>query len=106
MTPSTTSPEFRGKKSLKIALPLAVWLGAWQLAALVVDSPLLLPGPAAVAVRLAALAGTGGFWLTALASLGRIFAGFAVGAAAGTLGAALAAAWPAASCMAVFPALI
>ena len=96
MTPSTTSPEFRGKKPLKIALPLAVWLGAWQLAALVVGSPLLLPGPAAVAVRLAALAGTGGFWLTALASLGRIFAGFAVGAAAGTLGAALAAAWPAA----------
>jgi NitT/TauT family transport system permease protein len=94
MTPSTTSPDSRGKKLLKIALPLAVWLGVWQLAAVLVDLELLLPGPVSVAGRLATLAGTAQFWLTAAASLGRIFAGFALGAVVGTLGAAVAAACP------------
>ena len=44
---------------------------------------LLLPGPLAVGSRLAALAGTSGFWLSVGATLGRVFLGLAWGALAG-----------------------
>ena len=50
---------------LRVAIPLAFWLGVWQLAALWVDLELLLPSPAAVGRSLAALAGTAEFWLSA-----------------------------------------
>lgn len=73
-------------------MPLAFWLGAWQLAAIWVDTvytpghgALLLPSPLLVWERLAALAARPSFWRTAAVSLGRIFGGFALGAAAGTL---------------------
>ena len=92
MTTSTTSPEKKGNKLLRTALPLAFWLGGWQLAAVLVGKELLLPGPAAVARRLFALAGTAEFWQTAWMSLGRIFGGFTAGALLGTLLAAVAAA--------------
>ncbi|BDF69829.1 nitrate ABC transporter permease [Oscillospiraceae bacterium] len=68
-------------------MPLAVWLGVWQLAAMGVGKELLLPTPAAVGRTLAALAGTQAFWAAAAASLLRVFGGFAAGCA---LGAALA----------------
>ena len=71
-------------------MPLAFWLGVWQLAAVLVDlrtdghGALLLPYPLLVAGRLWALGGQSAFWQAAAVSLGRIFAGFAGGAAAGT----------------------
>lgn len=98
MTPSTTSRNKTRNKILRVVIPLAFWLGVWQLAALAVDlrtgghGALLLPAPALVAQRLAALAGEGAFWRTAAVSLGRIFAGFAAGALLGTLTAAATAA--------------
>lgn len=75
------------RRLIKTAVPLAVWLGVWQLAAMGVGKELLLPTPAAVGRTLAALAGTQAFWATAAASLLRVFGGFAAGCA---LGAALA----------------
>ena len=99
MTPSTTSRNKRPNKILRVVIPLAFWLGVWQLGALFMDwrtaghGSLLLPGPLEVAVRLWALMREGAFWQAGGMSLGRIFAGFLLGAALGTLTAAATAAW-------------
>lgn len=97
MTPSTTS---RNKnKILRVVIPLAFWLGVWQLGAVFMDwrtqgyGSLLLPGPGEVAGRLAALAAEPAFWQAAAMSLGRIFAGFALGAVIGTAAAVATAAF-------------
>ena len=73
------------QKILRVVVPLAFWLGAWQLAAIWVDTvytpghgALLLPSPLLVWERLAALAARPSFWRTAAVSLGRIFGGFAL----------------------------
>ena len=52
----------------------------WQLAAMAVNIPLLLPSPVAVLQRLWQLCGEGEFWYTVLTSLCRILLGFAAGA--------------------------
>ena len=70
---------------LRVAIPLAFWLGVWQLAALWVDLELLLPSPAAVGRSLAALARTAEFWLSALFTLLRVFLGLLGGALLGTV---------------------
>lgn len=80
------SPD-RRKKVLKVALPLVFWLAVWQLLAMAVGLEMLLPTPLAVFESLAALAVTGKFWLSALFSLLRIFAGLLGGT---LLGGALA----------------
>ena len=94
MTPSTTSRNVKRSKLLRAVIPLAFWLGVWQLAAFLVDmrtnghGALLLPYPLLVAQRLWTLAGQGAFWQSAAVTLGRIFGGFAVGAVVGALVAA------------------
>ena len=62
--------------------PAAVllWVLLWQLAAMAVDIPLLLPSPLAVLQRLWQLCREGEFWYTVLTSLCRILLGFAAGA--------------------------
>lgn len=80
MTTSTTI-----RKLLRGAGAAAFWLAAWYLAARALGRPLLLPGPAEVASRFAALAVTGHFWRTAGATLLRVAAGFAAGTLAGAL---------------------
>ncbi len=93
MTPSTTSRNNTLRRLLRVVIPLAFWLGVWQLAAFFIDlrtdghGALLLPAPLLVAGRLGALAGQPAFWQAAAVSLGRIFAGFAGGVAAGALAA-------------------
>lgn len=86
MMTSTTSP----KRFVRAVLPPVFWLGVWQLGAAAVEcwvegrgNELLLPYPLTVLQTLAALAGTGQFWLTVLSSLGRILAGMALGTALG-----------------------
>ena len=79
------------KKVIKLLLPLALWLGVWQLLSLWVGQSLLLPGPWEVLCRLVALAGTADFWATCLTSLGRVFLGGALGAVIGVAVAALSA---------------
>lgn len=81
----------RWEKALRVLLPLAVWLGLWQVLAAQVGQSLLLPGPWEVLVRLWELAQTGTFWATALTSLGRVFLGGALGAVIGAAVAALSA---------------
>lgn len=94
MTPSTTSRNPNRNRLLRAVIPLAFWLGVWQLAAFLVDlrtdghGALLLPYPMLVAGRLWALAGQAAFWQSAAVTLGRIFGGFAIGAAVGALVAA------------------
>lgn len=72
------------KKVLKIALPLAFWLAAWQFLAMAVGLEMLLPTPLAVFRRLAVLSATSKFWLSALFSLLRIFVGLLGGTLLGT----------------------
>ena len=94
MTPSTTSRNPNRNRLLRAVIPLAFWLGVWQLAAFLVDlrtdghGALLLPYPMLVAGRLWALAGQAAFWQSAAVTLGRIFGGFAIGAVVGALVAA------------------
>ena len=64
-----------GKNLLKYAIPPVFWLGVWQLAAWAVGRELLLPGPLAVGARLLELARTADFWLSAGATLWRVFLG-------------------------------
>lgn len=73
---------------VRLLLPPLFWLGVWQCAAMGVDNPFLLPGPARVWGALCALAPTWDFWGAALATLGRVAAGLLAGT---LLGAALAA---------------
>ena len=68
---------------------LAFWCAVWAVLARRVGLTLLLPGPWAVARRLAALACTGEYWKTVGLSLLRVLLGFLSGAAAGMVLAAL-----------------
>lgn len=77
----------------RVLLPLAVWLGLWQLLATGVGLELLLPGPMRVLERLMALCPTALFWHSALITLGRIFLGGALGVLIGGAVAALSARW-------------
>ena len=81
------------KRVLKVLLPLVIWLGLWQYMAWRVGLELLLPGPGRVLERLIALCPTAPFWHAALATLGRVFLGGALGALAGALVAAVSARW-------------
>ena len=68
----------------KYVISPVFWLGAWQLAAWGVGRELLLPGPGAVVRSLISLAWTADFYLSAGATLWRVFLGLAWGTAAGT----------------------
>lgn len=67
----------------KILIPLAFWLLLWALCAAAVGKELLLPSPGAVFHALLSMVTQGDFWHAALLSLGRVSAGFAIGAAVG-----------------------
>ena len=69
------------KRILKNCLIAACWLLLWQLGAMAVGSPVLLPSPWETAKAFVALAGTGFFWKTAGATLLRVAAGFLLGMA-------------------------
>lgn len=66
-------------------LPLVFWLGAWQIAAMIVGQELLLPTPLAVGRTLLSLAETSVFWLSALYTLGRVLLGLLGGVIVGSL---------------------
>ena len=72
-----------GKTLLRVAIPLAVWLGVWQLACVQVGRELLLPAPSAVWECLLELGATRGFWLSAGFTLLRVICGLAGGVALG-----------------------
>lgn len=78
------SPKVK-RALFRVAIPLAVWLGVWQLASWWVGRDLLLPGPASVAGCLVELGQTGEFWLSALSTLARVVAGLVGGVVLGAL---------------------
>lgn len=87
MTTSTTRDKRTGARRLSPALrvgAVAVWLLLWQLAAMRIGLPLLLPSPLAVLARLGQLCTSADFWLTVLSSLLRILLGFLLGVLFGT----------------------
>jgi NitT/TauT family transport system permease protein len=73
------------RKLLKTAAALLFWGLLWQLASYGVGQELVLPAPLGVLQKLSELIITWPFWLAAGQSLLNVFAGFAVGVAAGTL---------------------
>lgn len=83
MKDSTTRVKHTGHWLLSVA----IWLGVWQVAAMTVDQPVLLPIPLSVGIRLGQLVGMAGFWTTVGQSLLRISLGFVLGL---VLGCALA----------------
>jgi sulfonate transport system permease protein len=73
------------KALLGLALPLVLAIG-WELAvAFGLASGRLMPPPSRIAATFAALAQSGELWTHVSATMGRVLAGFAIGAAAGTL---------------------
>ena len=79
----TKKNRFKLRQPFKILLPIAVWVLVWQIAALIVNKALLIPGPADVFIRLKELAVTAMFWKTAGMTLLRILIGLVIGTAAG-----------------------
>lgn len=69
---------------------IAVWLGVWQAASMIVGRDFLLASPLQTIACFFRLACTGEFYLSALYSLIRIFSGFLLGVGAGVLSAFLA----------------
>lgn len=75
---------------LRTAAAGLFWLAVWQLAAWRINSPLFLPGPMAVFLRLTELVQTAPFWQTALLTLCRVVLGMLWGTVLGVVLACLA----------------
>lgn len=74
------------KTILKAVGVLAFWLALWALCAYAVGKPqLVLPYPTSVAKKLAAMLGTGDFYIVCLTSLAKIFIGLVAGILSGVL---------------------
>ncbi|MCD7819424.1 MAG: ABC transporter permease subunit [Lachnospiraceae bacterium] len=67
------------KKCIRLLGVLAFWLAVWQLAAVTVNFPLLLPAPLSVGKTLLQMASEVTFWKSVFLSLARVFAGMALG---------------------------
>jgi len=79
------------KKTLKILLIALLWLGVWQISALIIGEELLFPSPISVASRLFEMALTSAFYKTIITSLIRILIGMLAGTVIGALGGLLTA---------------
>lgn len=77
------------RKLAKQGAVIILWIALWALLAAAVHQPLLLPSPAAVMVRLAALIQEAAFWQIALFSVGRIMLGILCAVVLGAVMAAL-----------------
>ena len=64
---------------------LLFWALVWQLAAMALGNPLLLPGPIRVLTRLVQLMLDAAFWQTTLASIGRVLLGVVLGILLGSV---------------------
>lgn len=73
----------RLKKAAVFAVSILFWLVIWQIAAMKINSKILLVSPVEVAGRLVRLVPTAEFWKSAAFSAGRILTGFALGMTAG-----------------------
>lgn len=80
----------QNKKFLRTAAVFLLWLGIWQLAAIITNQEILIPTPLATIEALLSLGSTSGFYIAVLLSLLRIIIGFSLGVIVGVLGAVLA----------------
>lgn len=78
------------KKRLITAACVLFWLALWQLAAMLLNTDILLVSPIEAAARLLELLPSAEFWRSVGFSAGRILSGFALGAVSGTVLALLA----------------
>lgn len=69
----------KARRLLYAGISLLFWLGLWDILARAVKLSFALPSVADTALALFGLLITGSFWLTVLASLGRILLGLAIG---------------------------
>ena len=80
---------FKNKKYIRWFV-FVIWMIIWYLAAHLVGSELILPGPHAAFLALVRMTRTGGFWLNVLWTLLRTVLGIVISFAAGVFFAALA----------------
>lgn len=73
------------KKIAATAAAILFWLMIWQIAAMKLNSNIILVSPLETVKRLAELVPLGDFWKSILFSAGRVLIGFALGLAAGTV---------------------
>ncbi|MBD5129489.1 MAG: ABC transporter permease subunit [Ruminococcaceae bacterium] len=73
------------KKFLLTAASILFWLVIWQIAAVMLNSKILLVSPVEVIKRLCGLIPTAEFWKSVLFSSGRILLGFALGLSCGCI---------------------
>lgn len=78
------------KKLLKSFAISLLWLLIWQIAALIINQPLLMPTPIDTLKALIVIAQTEEFYIAVVKSLLRIIIGFALGAGIGFLGGIMA----------------
>lgn len=83
--PSLAPSPARWRAGLRLFLVLLFWLGVWQLLAMLIAKPLIMPSPWQAVQAARGLLFTGDFWLTVAVSLWRITAGFVCGVAVGSL---------------------
>ena len=81
------------KRIVKKFLILVFWIAIWQAVAMIVNSPLLLPTPAMTALSFVKLLGDGGFYLDALATIGRCALAIVLAVAFGALLSGMASKW-------------
>lgn len=74
---------------IKKVLIIGMWVGLWQLAAVLVGNRILLVGPSEVLGSLAKLWPTEGFWLAVGGTTGKVLAGFLLGSSMGFFAAGL-----------------
>ncbi len=79
------------KKFIKCTAVLLLWLAVWQISAAAIGQELLIPSPLAAFKALIGLAGLSEFWLSVIASMGRILLGYLSGVIIGVIGAVLSA---------------
>ena len=73
------------KKALAFAAAILFWLVIWQIAAMKLNSNIILVSPLDTVKRLGGLVAVGDFWKSILFSAGRVLIGFALGLCAGTV---------------------
>ena len=67
------------KKPIRYTLITAIWLLVWQGVSMLINEEILFVSPLSVALTLCQLVQQGEFWLSLLASVGRVVGGFALG---------------------------
>ncbi len=80
-----TNSIISAKKTIKYVSVIAFWVVLWQVIALIVNQPLLIPAPVSVIVAMGKMVVTQGFWITLAMTVLRVVIGFIVGMLVGAV---------------------